>query len=443
MTSNFLRCVGTEGPCFAETTNDDHLTFPLLLHLALRKFFVSYHEVPEFSNPSTMSKSDLIDATAEAFQAKFRTPPTCVSSAPGRVNLIGEHTDYNNGYVFPVAINRRTIIAASPRNDKKLHIHAQNFGSSVEVSIDELKPTKEKSWSNYSKGVASILQESGVKLGGANLLINSDIPNGAGLSSSAALEMATAYALLMLNHITMPPLEVIQHCHNAEFEFVGVHCGIMDQFISCMGKKDHALFLDCESLAYEHVRIPAGCRLVVCDTGVKRSLAASEYNIRRQQCSEGAHQLSYLLPSVKTLRDVSVKQFEQHKGKLGDVIRKRCRHVIYENERVLQSVAALKRNDLSEFGKLMYQSHMSLKNDYEVSCAELDAVVDICAEVDGVYGARMTGAGFGGAAICLVASEHADEVAKRLEREYPQKTNRKPSIQVCTVEDGAQVKPWT
>ncbi len=389
-----------------------------------------------------MSKSDLFNATAEAFKTKFGIPPACVSSAPGRVNLIGEHTDYNNGYVFPIAINRQTVIAASPRSDRNLCIHAHNFGSSVEESLDNLERTKEKSWSNYCKGVASMLQESGKKLMGANLLINSDIPNGAGLSSSAALEMATAYVLLALNDIAIPSQEIINICHNAEFEFVGVHCGIMDQFVSCMGKKDHALFLDCESLKYEHVWIPARCKLVICDTGVKRHLATSEYNIRRQQCSEGAHQLSYVVPSVKTLRDVSVKQFEQHKAKLGDIIRKRCRHVIYENERVLSSVTALKKNDLSEFGKLMYQSHMSLKNDYEVSCPELDMVVDICAEVEGTYGARMTGAGFGGAAICLVESKQVDAVVKRLQIEYPQKTGHKPAIQICTPEDGARVNPW-
>jgi galactokinase len=390
-----------------------------------------------------MSKPDLLSVTADAFTAKFGIPPTCLSSAPGRVNLIGEHTDYNNGFVFPVAINRRTIIAASPRNDRVVRIHTHNFDSSVEVDLDKLEPSKEKSWSNYVKGVASVMQDNATKLVGANLLINSDIPNGAGLSSSAALEMATAYAFLELNNVTMSPLDVINVCHNAEFEFVGVHCGIMDQFISCVGKKDHALFLDCESLKYEHIPIPPGCKLIVCDTGVKRQLAASEYNIRRQQCSEGAHLLSYVLPSVRTLRDISVKQFEQHKQELGDIIQKRCHHVIYENDRVLKSVAALRRNDLSEFGKLMYQSHMSLKNDYEVSCAELDAVVDICAEVDGVYGARMTGAGFGGAAICLVDSQRAEEVVKRLGREYPQKTGRKPAIQVCTIEDGARVQPWT
>jgi galactokinase len=390
-----------------------------------------------------MDQADIIFDTAQAFKTKFGHPPSHIASAPGRVNLIGEHTDYNNGYVFPVAINRETVIAASPRNDRRLLLHAHNFNATVEVPLSKLERTREQSWSNYSKGVASVLQGKGKRITGANLLINSDIPNGAGLSSSAALEMATAHALLALSNITMPALEIIHVCHDAEFEFVGVHCGIMDQFVSCVGKKNHALFLDCQTLQYEHIPVPARCKLVVCDTGVKRHLAASEYNIRRQQCSEGAQQLSYVLPSVKTLRDVSVRQFEEHKGRLGDVIRKRCRHVIYENERVLNSIAALRKNDLSDFGKLMYQSHMSLKNDYEVSCTELDAVVDICAEVEGVYGARMTGAGFGGAAICLVENEQADAVARRLEVEYPRMTGRKPTIQVCTIEDGARVRPWT
>ena len=390
-----------------------------------------------------MITSSLITDSVKAFKVKFGVSPTHVSSAPGRVNLIGEHTDYNNGYVFPVAINRRTVIAASPRNDHTLHIHAHNFDSTIEVALNKLERSKEKSWSNYTKGVASALREKGLQLHGANILINSDVPNGAGLSSSAALEMASAYMLLALNDIEMPPIDIINVCHNAEFQFVGVHCGIMDQFIACVGKKDHALFLDCESLDYEHVLIPAGCSIVVCDTGLKRRLASSEYNIRRQQCSEGAQQLSYVIPSVKTLRDVSVKQFEQHKQRLGDVIQRRCRHVIYENERVLQSVIALKKNELSEFGKLMYQSHMSLKDNYAVSCAELDAVVDICAEVDGVYGARMTGAGFGGAAICLVKNEQADAVVKRLHVEYPKRTGHRPTIQVCTVEDGARLEQWS
>ena len=388
-----------------------------------------------------MTKPDLLGTTIQAFKAQFGTTPTFVASAPGRVNLIGEHTDYNNGYVFPVAINRQILVAASRRNDRKLRIHAHNLNSSIETSLEGLEQTKKQSWSNYPKGVAFYLQEAGKKLGGANLLIDGDIPNAAGLSSSAALEMATAHALMALNDIRLDAVQVIDICHNAEFEFVGVHCGIMDQFISCMGKRDHAMFLDCETLHYEHVPFPSECQLVVCDTGVKRKLAASEYNIRRQQCTEGAHLLSYVLPSVKTLRDVSAKQFEQHKGKLGDIIRRRCQHVIYENERVLRSVSALKKKDLSEFGKLMYQSHMSLKNDFEVSCPELDAAVDICAEVEGVYGARMTGAGFGGSAICLVETSQAEAVVERLQKEFPSKTRRKPTIQVCTTEDGARVWP--
>ncbi len=390
-----------------------------------------------------MNQPDLERSTALAFERTFGSPPEYLASAPGRVNLIGEHTDYNNGYVFPVAINRKTVIAVSSRRDNKLLLHAHDFHSTVETSLRTLEKTRDQAWSNYSKGVASMLQESGKTLKGADLLIAGDIPLGAGLSSSAALEMATARALLAISNTDMPDLDVIHACHDAEFHFVGVHCGIMDQFISCMGRKDHALFLDCETLDFSRVPIPATCSLIVCDTGVKRELASSEYNIRRQQCSEGAQQLSYVLPSIKTLRDVSPAQFEKHKNELGDIIRKRCHHVIYENERVVQSVAALKRNDLSEFGKLMYQSHMSLKNDYEVSCPELDAVVDICAEVDGVYGARMTGAGFGGSAICLVGREQADSVVRRLTAEYPGKTGRKPEIQVCTIEDGAQVRRWT
>ncbi len=390
-----------------------------------------------------MPNSDLIDDAVRAFRTKFGESPAVIASAPGRINLIGEHTDYNNGFVFPVAINRRVVVAACRRNDTMLHIHAHNLNSDVEVPLGALERTSQKAWSNYSKGVAFHLMESGKKLHGANLLINSDVPNGAGLSSSAALEMATAYALMALNTLHLDPLDIIHICHNAEFEFVGMHCGIMDQFVSCMGKKNHALFLDCESLSYEQVPTSGRCQLVVCDTGIRRNLTSSEYNIRRQQCSEGAQQLSYVLPSVTTLRDVTIQQFEEHKRKLGDIIQKRCRHVIYENERVLQSVTALKKKDLSEFGKLMYQSHMSLKNDFEVSCPELDAVVDICAEVEGVYGARMTGAGFGGSAICLVETGQVDAVVDRLRAEYPKATGRKPSIQVCSTEDGASVQHFS
>jgi galactokinase len=387
-----------------------------------------------------MTQSELLSGAVHAFKTRFGSSPTHVATAPGRVNLIGEHTDYNNGFVLPVAINRQTVTVASLRDDSMLGLFSKNNDSFIQVSLATLAATKEHSWSNYSKGVVFELQKRGHKLQGANLVINSDVPIASGLSSSAALEMATAYALLALNKISLPPQEIINVCHRAEFDFVGVHCGVMDQFISCIGKRGHALFLDCQSLAYEYVPIPADVAFVVCDTSVGRQLAASEYNIRRQQCADGVRGLKTVLPSIQTLRDVSHENFEQHKGRLGNLIQRRSKHVIFENRRVLQSVAALRKNDLSEFGKLMYQSHLSLKNDYEVSCPELDVVVDICAEEEGVYGARMTGAGFGGCAICLVKREFAEAVVHRLLVEYPQKTGRSPSVYLCTAEDGARAR---
>jgi len=406
----------------------------LLFHLALRNFLTSLLRTLPIK---LMTQSELLTGAVQAFKTQFGSSPTHVATAPGRVNLIGEHTDYNDGFVLPVAINRQTVIGASLRDDSMLCIFSKNNESFVQASLATLTATKEHSWSNYSKGVAFELQRKGYTIRGANLVINSDVPVASGLSSSAALEMATAYALLILNKISLPPQEIINICHRAEFDFVGVHCGVMDQFISCLGRRGHALFLDCQRLAYDHIPIPEGAAFVVCDTGVGRELAASEYNIRRQQCAEGVRELKSVLPSIQTLRDVSLEDFEQHKGRLGDLIRRRSRHVISENHRVLQSVTALRKNDLSEFGKLMYQSHLSLKNDYEVSCPELDCVVDICAEEEGVYGARMTGAGFGGCAICLVNREFAGAVVRRLLIEYRQKTGRTPQVYLCTAEDGA------
>jgi galactokinase len=419
-----------------QTAVKGRLTFPLLFHLALRKFFVSLHILPDFSSQRIWIKPTSFPTLLKRSKQNSAIPRRKLPLRLAGSTLSVNTRTITTGMSSPLPLIARPSLRLLPET-------TDGFSSTPIISTRRSKSLS-RNWNEQRNNRGrTALQGKGKEITGANLLINSDIPNGAGLSSSAALEMATAHALLALSSIAMPALEIIHACHDAEFEFVGVHCGIMDQFISCLAKKNHALFLDCQSLQYEHIPVPARCKLVVCDTGVKRHLAASEYNIRRQQCSEGAQQLSYVLPSVKTLRDVSVKQFEEHKGRLGDVIRKRCRHVIYENERVLNSIPALRKDDLSDFGKLMYQSHMSLKNDYEVSCTELDAVVDICAEVEGVYGARMTGAGFGGAAICLVENEQASAVVGRLEVEYPRMTGRKPTIQVCTIEDGAQVRPWT
>ena len=396
--------------------------------------------MPTLTNsPIEYTRKELVNRASELFLATFGTQPACIASAPGRVNLIGEHTDYNGGYVLPAAIDRSIAVAAGPRSDRMLYIYSHNKQSLVEMSIDGLHPLKQDSWANYTAGVAYFLQRSGIALKGASLCIVGDIPQAAGLSSSAALGLANAHALLSLSGGNLDPIDLIKLCRQSENDFVGVNCGIMDQFVSALGKANHALFLDCTSLDYEYVPLPSNVRLVLCNTGVKRELTHSEYNKRRQECLYAVKQFSVRYPGVHSLRDVSARQFEDAKDSLDPLLRKRARHVITENDRVLASVQALKDNNLSEFGKLMYRSHLSLKLDFEVSCPELDAVVDICAEADGVHGARMTGAGFGGSVVCLVEEHHVEEVTARLEREYPQKTGRTPSIHVCSIEDGATV----
>ncbi len=387
-----------------------------------------------------IEKENVEEAAIAAFRSQFGTDPALVVSAPGRVNLIGEHTDYNDGFVLPAAINRRTAVAAGPRTDNKLDIAAANLNARLQVSLDDFSPGRARAWAGYVHGVACLLMARGERLGGANLAIYGNVPRGGGLSSSAALEIATAYALMALNDITVPAVDIIRLCQKAEHDFAGVMCGIMDQFISCLGRKDAALFLDCRSLDYRFVPVPPESRIVVCDTGVKRALAASAYNTRRAECAAGVAALRRVLPDISSLRDVPVAAFVKHEQLLDPTVRQRCKHVITENARVERAVSDLQNGDLSEFGKLMYDSHLSLQHDYEVSCTELDAVVDICAEEDGVYGARMTGAGFGGCAIALVHADHAEQVAGRLADEYPQKTGKTPKIFICSAEDGVRVR---
>lgn len=382
---------------------------------------------------------NLIHQTVALFQNTFHEKPRFCVTAPGRVNLIGEHTDYNDGFVLPAAIDKFIIIAASLRNDRKLAVYSDHYFMLAEFSLDYLAPSKEVFWANYIIGVASFLQRTGHTLRGANLFVAGDIPQKAGLSSSAALEMAAAYTFLSLNDLEHPELDVIKLCQQVENEFVGVQCGIMDQFISCLGKQNHALLLDCRTLEYEHVPISGDTKLLVCNTNVLRELAASEYNRRREECELGVQQLSAALKGIQALRDVSLEQLSQHQHLLSPSIQKRCHHVISENERVVQAVQALKQGDLAALGSLMYQSHFSLKNYYEVSCDELDTVVDICAECEGVYGARMTGAGFGGSAICLVHNKFVNEVVERLTREYPEKVGQEPEIYTCHIVNGVSV----
>jgi galactokinase len=406
----------------------------LLFPCFLRSFFRHY------GSDVTIDKENVEEAAIAAFRSQFGKDPALVVSAPGRVNLIGEHTDYNDGFVLPAAINRRTAVAAGPRTDNKLDIAAANLNARLQVSMDDFSAGRARAWAGYVHGVACLLMARGERLGGANLAIYGNVPRGGGLSSSAALEIAAAYALMTLNNITLPAVDIIRLCQKAEHDFAGVMCGIMDQFVSCLGRKDTALFLDCRSLDYRFVPVPPDTRIVVCDTGVKRALAASAYNTRRAECAAGVEALRRVLPDISSLRDVSVSAFTRHEQLLDPTVRQRCKHVIMENARVERAVSDLQNGDLSEFGKLMYDSHISLQHDYEVSCTELDAVVDICAEEDGVYGARMTGAGFGGCAIALVHADHAEQVAGRLADEYPQKTGKTPKIFICSAEHGVRVR---
>jgi galactokinase len=382
----------------------------------------------------------LLDTTLRKYRQTFGGEPDLVASAPGRVNLIGEHTDYNDGFVLPAAINKRMYAAVAKREDQFISIHAADYDSTIHTSVEALNSREREHWANYPKGVLDALARAGQKVAGLNLCLKGDVPQSAGLSSSAALEVATAFAAKELFHFKIDSLSVARYCQAAEHEFVGVKCGIMDQFVAVHGKKDHALFLDCRSLGFELLEFPGGVSLVICDTGVKRELAGSEYNKRREECQVGVKELSLVLPGIQALRDVKPASFLEHENLLNLTTRKRCRHVINENRRVLEAAADLRRNDLSDFGKLMYQSHLSLKNNYEVSCQELDSVVDIAASTEGVFGARMTGAGFGGSAVCLVAKESVEKLRSNLQERYPRLTGLQPKVYVCEIDDGAKVE---
>ncbi len=376
----------------------------------------------------------------ERFIAQFGAEPIVVQ-APGRVNLIGEHTDYNDGYVMPAAIQFHTTVAIAARSDAHVVISSKNYAEQAEFGLAELPATARKQWSDYVVGVATKLRERGVRLRGANLLIDGDVPQGAGLSSSASLEVAVCRAFLELVGEKMASADMALLCQKAENEFVGARCGIMDQFVSVHGRRDCALLLDCRTLEYSHQPLPEHVRLVICNTMVRHSVAAGEYNRRRQECEAGAHFFAKRRPSVKALRDVSIEEFQKHAAALPDVIRKRCRHVVSENARTLEAAEALRRHDLVRFGRLMAESHASLRDDFEVSCRELDVMVDLANEVDGVFGARMTGGGFGGCTVNLVKSESVEAFKAKIESGYERAMGQRPEVYVCQASDGVRRVP--
>jgi galactokinase len=355
------------------------------------------------------------------FQELFGGAPR-VFRAPGRVNLIGEHTDYNDGLVMPVAIHLSTWVATAPRQDGKFVVHSWNFSQTAELGRTEV------AWSRYVFGVVRVLERLEYRLGGANLLIYSDLPIGAGLSSSAALEVAVGCALLRMSETELDLTALAQVCQRAEHEFAGVRCGIMDQMIACRGRAQHALMLDTRSLEYELLPLPGNVRVVVCNTMVKHDLAAGEYNNRRSECETAARMLG------RSLRDVTLPDL----GNLPETIYRRARHVLTENARAESAAAALRSNKLDEFGRLMQDSHRSLRDDYEVSCRELDIMVEIASSLDGVYGARMTGGGFGGCTVNLVDADGVEEFRRTVVERYQKATGVHPEVYICAIASGVE-----
>jgi galactokinase len=379
-----------------------------------------------------MDRRDLV----KRFEKEFQATPE-IFSAPGRVNLIGEHTDYNDGFVLPSAIGFYTHAAVAPRSDRRLVLRSTEFADAFEFDLDNMPPRKAGQWSDYVVGVALGLEQAGSRCNGANLLVHGEVPIGAGLSSSAAIEVATALALLSVSQNKLPLAEVPRLCQQAENEFVGARVGIMDQFVSCLGKEGHALLLDCRSLAFELVPIPADVKLVICNTMVKHELSGGEYNLRRDQCEQGVRMLSAFYPGIKALRDISHGQLTAHAEAIPSVIYNRCRHVVEENQRTQEAAACFDRGDLTAVGKLMRDSHCSLRDLYEVSCRELDLMVAAAEGLPGFYGGRMTGGGFGGCTVNVVASDQAEIFRREVAQRYEHETGISPEIYLCSPANGA------
>jgi len=380
------------------------------------------------------------DLLAARFREMFGTNPR-IFRAPGRVNLIGEHTDYNDGFVMPAAIGFYTWVAAGKREDRVLEAYSDHFDEKITLPLDGLEGAPRKHWSDFIRGIAATLHRAGYKLSGANLVVHGEVPLGAGLSSSASLEVATALALTDVSAVALPREELAKLCQAAEHEYVGTRCGIMDQFTATFGAAGNALMLDCRSLEYQLLPLPSDLRLVVCNSMVKHEHASGEYNRRRADCETGVKLLAQYLPGIRALRDVEVADLAKYGELLPETIFRRCRHVITENRRVLNAAKALETHDAEGVGKLMLASHDSLRDDYEVSCRELDLLVDLALAIPGVYGARMTGGGFGGCTVNLVRGDRATAFEAHIAEKYQQTTGIAPDIYACEPAQGAEAWP--
>lgn len=360
-------------------------------------------------------------------------------AAPGRVNLIGEHTDYNDGFVMPMAIEKEITMLGQLRPDKKIKFYSLDYDQLVEYELDNLEYDKENIWANYLMGVVDEIQKLGKNLQGFNLMFTGNVPQGSGLSSSAALEVVTAMTICDLHKIKMDGVEMALLAQRAENNFVGVQCGIMDQYISRLGKKDHALLIDCRSNDYQLVPFKdADYQIVICNSKVERGLVDSEYNQRRNECNQAVDFFAKKENAkITALRDIDLETVEKYKEELPENVYKRAHHVVSENARVLTSQKALEAGDLKKFGDLMYASHKSLSEDYEVSCKELDILVNIAAE-EGIEGARMTGAGFGGCTVNLVKKSKVDQFVEIIKKQYKQKTGIDSEVYISNPAPGAR-----
>jgi galactokinase len=375
---------------------------------------------------------------AESFRVRYGSEPR-LFRAPGRVNLIGEHTDYNDGYVLPMAIQQGTTVAAARRPDRVVRVYSANLDEDTEFDLDRPGTPQRKLWTDYVEGVGQALLNRAPALSGADLLVLSDLAIGGGLSSSAALEMSVGLALLTVSGIDLDRVALALAGQEAEHRYVGINSGIMDQFVAVLGKAGNALLIDCRNLKGDLVRMSLGdSTIVICDTKVKHKLAASEYNERRAECERGVTLLSKAMPGIRALRDVSPAQFDRYKDRLPDPVRRRCLHVVTENERTLLAARALAAGDVKKMGLLMFESHESLRQNYEVSCPELDVLVEAAAGVPGVWGARMTGGGFGGCTVNLVLSVALDEFRRTVIEKYHGAFGVEPGIFVAESSDGAR-----
>lgn len=390
---------------------------------------------------------DLGDLAVQKFQERFGKRPTYLAMAPGRVNLLGEHVDYNEGFVLPAAIDRATYLAFSPADSAYSTVLAADFQEETCLVMDNLPAKKNgqgaplSTWARYPAGVAWALQTVGLETPPMQAVFCSNVPRGAGLSSSASVEMAFVMAWSALGGWERPPMQRALLGQKAENEYVGVHCGIMDQFASACGVANHLLFLDCRSLDWQPLSIPENVVIVIADTSIRRNLTSSAYNERRLACEQAVEILRQHLPGIRALRDVRPEEFSRLSSHLPPLIEKRARHVVEEIERCQKAVPLLMQGEIAAFGQMMDDCHVSLRDLYEVSIPELNLMVEIAHSLPGCYGARLTGAGFGGCTVNLVEKGQASEFAHRLARQYQEETNLHPEIYICRASDGARLLP--